>query len=91
MPGVLFSQDEEKQKRRSEKKRKKAEDGSRASGAGAGGEDASWVGAHPWRPFDREKDLNIGPKPVSKEDILKRAGTLGSRFGGNAAGSRQFL
>ena len=56
-----------------------------------GGEDASWVGSHPWRPFDREKDLNIGPKPVSKEAILKSAGTLGSRFGGTGAGGRSFL
>lgn len=83
-------QDQEKQKRRSEKKRKAAEDGKPAA-AGVGGEDASWVGSHPWRPFDREKDLNIGPKPVSKEAILKSAGTLGSRFGGTGAGGRSFL
>lgn len=50
----------------------------------------TWEGKHPWRPFDREKDLNIGAKPVSQADLLKKAGSLTGRFGG-PVGRRTFL
>ena len=53
-------------------------------------EDSSWKGKHPWRPFDREKDMNIGPKPVTQQDLLKKAGSLTGRFGGQT-GQRTFL
>ena len=47
---------------------------------------AEWEGQHPWRPFDRDKDLDIrAAKPKAKETILNNnvMGTLGDRFGGS--------
>ena len=82
-------QQDEKRQRKKEKKRKAEDSGAAEQATGGHGE--SWVGSHPWRPFDREKDLSIGPKPVSREEIMKKAGTLGSRFLGNASGGRSFL
>jgi hypothetical protein len=84
--GVRDAQDEKK-RRKKERKRKAGEGAAAAKDA----PDESWVGSHPWRPFDREKDLNIGPKPVSQKEIMQKAGTLGSRFAGTAAGGRSFL
>ncbi len=52
---------------------------------------AAWAGAHPWRPFDRDRDLDAGPRPVSKEELLRKSGKLGDRFGGGADGGRSFL
>jgi len=52
---------------------------------------AAWAGAHPWRPFDRDRDLDAGPRPVSKEELLRKSGKLGDRFGGGADGGRAFL
>ena len=52
---------------------------------GAKGKKAEWEGHHPWRPFDRDKDLDIrAAKPKSKESILnnEHMGKLGDRFGG---------
>eukprot|EP00891_Asterochloris_glomerata_P008158 jgi/Astpho2/8158/Aster-03090 len=57
--------------------------------ATAAQEDTSWVGQHPWRPFDRERDLGIAPKPVGKEELLKSAGSLSGRFGGGGASGAQ--
>ena len=57
--------------------------------ATAAQEDMSWVGQHPWRPFDRERDLGIAPKPVGKEELLKSAGSLSGRFGGGGASGAQ--
>ena len=45
---------------------------------------ADWEGHHPWKPFDRDTDLDIrAAKPKSKETILNNEfmGTLGDRFG----------
>ncbi|KAL0052999.1 hypothetical protein WJX82_011271 [Trebouxia sp. C0006] len=50
-----------------------------------------WEGKHPWRPFDREKDLNIASKPANKDELLKKAGSLTGRFGGSTTGQRTFL
>jgi len=50
-----------------------------------------WEGKHPWRPFDREKDLNIASKPANKDELLKKAGSLTGRFGGSTSGQRTFL
>ena len=46
---------------------------------------ASWEGQHPWKPWNRETDLDIrASKPKSKETILnnQHMGSLGDRFGG---------
>ena len=46
---------------------------------------AEWQGSHPWRPWDREKDLDIrAANPKGKESVLnnQHMGTLGDRFGG---------
>ena len=45
---------------------------------------AEWQGAHPWRPWNRETDLDVrrvdpkGQEKIVKHDIL---GTIGDRFG----------
>ena len=62
-----------------------------AEGKSEGEKQGDWEGKHPWRPFDREKDLNIASKPASKEDLLKKAGSLTGRFGGSTSGHRTFL
>ena len=44
-----------------------------------------WEGAAPWRPFNRETDLDIRKaNPKGKDEILKNnpLGSLGDRFGG---------
>lgn len=47
---------------------------------------------HPWRPFDREKDLGPGLKARAKaEDLLKGQRALGSKFSGGQGGGRTFL
>jgi hypothetical protein len=49
--------------------------------AWAGGKE-EWAGAHPWQPWDRDKDLNVPmSKPKGAADLLKAAGSLASRFG----------
>ncbi|EIE21657.1 DnaJ-domain-containing protein [Coccomyxa subellipsoidea C-169] len=75
---------EEKRK----KKKQKLEEKSKAKAEPSEDWDPS---SHPWRPFDREKDLNMGPKSLSKEEMLKKAGTLDSRFAGTPSGQRSFL
>ena len=54
--------------------------------------------AHPWRPFDREQDLEIKPSGAADpKEMLKNMKGLSSRFagssgrGGGASGSRSFL
>lgn len=46
---------------------------------------AGWEGQHPWKPWDRETDLDIrAAKPKAKESMLNDQfmGTLKDRFGG---------
>jgi len=46
---------------------------------------AEWEGAHPWKPWNRETDLDIrAAKPKGVDSILKNQhmGELGTRFGG---------
>jgi hypothetical protein len=46
---------------------------------------SEWEGKHPWKPWNRETDLDIRlAKPKGKESILnnQHMGTLGDRFGG---------
>ena len=57
-------------------------------GGGAGEED--WVGKHPWRPFDREKDLEIKPAALNPKSLLENAGGLSGKFK-SAGGQRNFL
>ena len=71
------------------KKRKAKEVEGKASEGGP--KEGAWEGKHPWRPFDREKDLNIAARPVSQEDLLKKAGSLTGRFGNSTSGQRTFL
>lgn len=43
--------------------------------------DADWSGKHPWRPWDRDKDLEVQvQRPKAAADLLKAAGNLSSRF-----------
>ena len=73
-----------------EKKAKKRK-ADKSEGKGDGAEKKTWEGKHPWRPFDREKDLNIAAKPASQQELLKKAGSLSGRFGGTTSGHRTFL
>lgn len=55
--------------------------GAACCGAGAAEGDGDWAGKHPWRPWDRDKDLEkAASKPKAPTDLLKAAGTLSSRF-----------
>lgn len=83
----LYTSQEEKKKKK-EKKRKIEDQGREKS---EGDKDTWDPKVHPWRPFDREKDLNIGPKVVTKEELMKKAGTLDMRFAGTPSGQRSFL
>ena len=59
-------------------------DEAKAKGAGQKGK-GDWEGQHPWKPWNRETDLDIrAVNPKGKETILnnQHMGTLGDRFGG---------
>ncbi|BDA44900.1 probable DnaJ homolog subfamily C member 5 at C-terminar half [Coccomyxa sp. Obi] len=91
-PKTLMEQHKERlkdEKKKKKEKKRKAEDSDR--GKSEGDKDTWDPKVHPWRPFDREKDLNIGPKVVTKEELMKKAGTLDSRFAGTPSGQRSFL
>ena len=47
-----------------------------------------WEGNHPWRPFDREKDLDVSGKPADQKQFMSKVGDLSGRFGSSA---RKFL
>lgn len=50
------------------------------SGPAAAGSKDDW-GGMPWKPWDREKDLNApASKPRGASDLLKAAGSLSNRF-----------
>lgn len=78
------------------KKRKKESGGDKD---GNKNEDEDWDReAHPWRPFDRERDLEIKPSGASDpKELLKNMKGLSSRFagssgrGGGSSGGRSFL
>ena len=79
------------QEEKRQKKKRKAEQKQKQGEASTVAGDDSWNPAlHPWRPFDREKDLNMGPKPADKDQLMKSAGNLTSRFG-SKSGQRNFL
>ena len=53
-----------------------------------------WEGQHPWKPWDRDTDLDIrAAKPKGKETILNDQimGTLGDRFGGSGRRETTFM
>lgn len=51
------------------------------SHAGPGGSKEEWAGAHPWKPWDRDKDMNVpASRPKAAADLLKAAGSLSNRF-----------
>lgn len=77
---------EAKEARRAAKKQKKEA----AAAKKEGGQDDGDAGDWPWRPFDREKDLEIKPTAKSGAAILKNAGGLGGKFS-SAGGTRHFL
>ena len=88
---LLEQHQDKKSKKRKADTAKAAVDNSQGSDSKMQqGADGNWKGKHPWRPFDREKDLNVGAKPVSQQDLLKKAGSLTGRFGG-PVGQRTFL
>uniref|UniRef100_A0A7S0N3K3 J domain-containing protein n=1 Tax=Pyramimonas obovata TaxID=1411642 RepID=A0A7S0N3K3_9CHLO len=79
-PKTLMEQHQEKETKA--KKKAKAE-GKR--------DKEDWEGNHPWKPWDREKDLVIKPKAKTANDLTKMGGSLGSRFSGSSTGGRSFL
>ncbi len=80
----------DKKKRKKEKGEKGGKDkGEKGGGKGDLGYDPA---QHPWRPFDREKDLGPGLNAKAKaEDLLKGQRALGSKFSGGQGGGRTFL
>lgn len=78
------------------KKRKKDKGEKGGKGGKGGGGAAAELGydpaQHPWRPFDREKDLGPGLNAKAKaEDLLNGQRALGSKFSGGQGGGRTFL
>jgi hypothetical protein len=74
---------DEKAARKAAKKQKTAV-GKAAAGSGEG------EGDLPWKPFDRERDLELRPRAKGASEIAKSAAALGSKFaGGNT--QRSFL
>ena len=85
-----------------DKKKRKKQKTEGGSGKGGGSKGGSGKGGaadlgydptqHPWRPFDREKDLGPGLESRAQAaDMLKGAPTLGSKFSGSQQGGRTFL
>eukprot|EP00879_Flechtneria_rotunda_P009959 GHRR01010415.1.p1 GENE.GHRR01010415.1~~GHRR01010415.1.p1 ORF type:complete len:452 (+),score=207.12 GHRR01010415.1:49-1404(+) len=75
--------EQDKRKRSSEGKQDGASRSkeSKKRPAGDAGKDTDWEGKHPWRPFDRDKDLEvIMQQPECTADLLKAAGALSNRF-----------
>lgn len=72
---------ERKEKRRREKAKAKGKDKDTGKGKGTAGmpddEGEDWEGKHPWRPFDREKDLgtsgSLKPKSAKVRPFLALA------------------
>ena len=89
------------------KKRKKRRTGEGEGGGKGGGKEGARGGKgkgagvaelgydptqHPWRPFDREKDLGPGlDARANAAQLLKGERALGSKFGGGQGGGRTFL
>jgi curved DNA-binding protein CbpA len=96
----LLEQHLEKQQNQQKKKKKSSKDESTTAGkkrkkidGGDGGkkgkeDEDDWDReAHPWRPFDREKDLEIKPSGSrDPKELLKNMKGLSSRFAGSGGG-----
>lgn len=82
-----------KEKKEKKKKKKEKKQKTEGGGGGGGGGDAGYDPTqHPWRPFDREKDLGPGLDAKAKaQDLLKGQRALGSKFSGGQGGGRTFL
>lgn len=51
--------------------------------ASGGDADDDWSAKHPWRPWDRDRDLEVQlTRPRAAAELLKAAGNLSSRFSG---------
>lgn len=78
------SKGEEKSEKKSkgeEKSEKKEKDKGAKRPAAAAGSKEEWASSHPWKPWDRDKDLNASAsKPKGAADLLKAAGSLSNRF-----------
>lgn len=90
--GILKPRRAHPQAAKQAKKDKKSAKASAAAGSAPAEEgDGDWEANHPWRPFDRDRDLGNQVMPQSKEALLKKTGNLTSRFQGTAEGGRSFL
>ncbi|GAX78794.1 hypothetical protein CEUSTIGMA_g6231.t1 [Chlamydomonas eustigma] len=82
--------------RKGKKKRKDVERGGKG-GIGTGpvqtvvGKKPEWAGEHPWRPFDRDKDLELKPKAVNPQQLINSAAAMSSSRFQSAGGTRHFL
>ncbi|BBN16936.1 hypothetical protein MPTK1_7g10580 [Marchantia polymorpha subsp. ruderalis] len=87
----------DKLQRENVKESKKKKGGGGGGGGGAASllskekerKEAEWQEKHPWKPWDREKDLTAG-RQAMKWDAKSVQEGLGSRFG-SSAGDRKFL
>ncbi len=62
-------------------KKRKAEGEGSKGGVGDGSKTKEqWEGNHPWRPFDRDKDLEIARKPANSAAFIAQSGALSSKF-----------
>ena len=84
-----------KKKHKKEKKAKKERSKGKPESAGGSVPEAAakpaWVGDHPWRPFDRDKDLDLKPKAQNPEQMIKTAAALSAGRFQSAGGTRHFL
>jgi Protein of unknown function (DUF3752) len=71
-----------REEKKKEKKLKKERDGKEK-------DKEEWAGNHPWKPWDREKDLTAGRKNVNL-DAKSMSQGLSSRFSGGTT-QRNFL
>lgn len=85
--------DKYNQEKRSKSLVEKHREGAKSSGKKkskqVGGKEEEWVGKHPWKPWDREKDLTAGRKTINF-DSENMAQGLGSRFSSGTI-QRNFL
>ncbi|KAF5833587.1 hypothetical protein DUNSADRAFT_10038 [Dunaliella salina] len=78
------------QKAKKKKEEKKKHEGGPPVAA-ANSDKAPWVGKHPWKPFDRETDLEIrSGKPKDPQKLMQVQGSLSSKFSSGGS-SRTFL
>ncbi|KAK9840458.1 hypothetical protein WJX74_010140 [Apatococcus lobatus] len=85
---TLVEAHQERLQAEKKKRRKEAKEAAKAGATKSG--DETWEGSHPWRPFDRERDLNASRvAPQDAQELLKKSGALSGRFGGTT--QRSFL